>query len=195
MSGGDSISLMRLFHYMPYGLAGAVGEGQERIGSSPHTDWGFLTLILQVCISHTAWCLGHGCLGHVFLGVLVLRPGVQIANCMSFLVFTFNPGILDSDIAVCWSRFSNCVDFAGLKVEDTSERLHAFSHEYHLSESIFQKSLTSSLHGRTRLWQGYKSLKGVLGMTFHPYQAHLYVTLETMFRCSLVADFCLRYTG
>jgi isopenicillin N synthase-like dioxygenase len=38
---GDTISLMRLFRYHP-----AVAD-RTCLGSSPHTDWGFLTLILQ----------------------------------------------------------------------------------------------------------------------------------------------------
>eukprot|EP00752_Nemacystus_decipiens_P012401 g10988.t1 len=62
--GGDTISLMRLFHYFPYGNddgGGGNGKGdgdggasrREResgagkIGSSPHTDWGLSTSILQ----------------------------------------------------------------------------------------------------------------------------------------------------
>ncbi len=45
---GATISLLRLFHYFPYSRAGAeASPGAERIGSSPHTDWGFLTLILE----------------------------------------------------------------------------------------------------------------------------------------------------
>lgn len=45
---GDTISIMRAFHYFPYAKFGsAAPEGFEFIGSSPHTDWGFLTLILQ----------------------------------------------------------------------------------------------------------------------------------------------------
>lgn len=46
---GESISLMRLFHYLPYDAAtGQPDEASDgRIGSSPHTDWGWLTLILQ----------------------------------------------------------------------------------------------------------------------------------------------------
>jgi isopenicillin N synthase-like dioxygenase len=45
---GDTISIMRLFHYFPYRHYGAPPpDGFEFIGSSPHTDWGFLTLILQ----------------------------------------------------------------------------------------------------------------------------------------------------
>lgn len=45
---GDSISIMRLFHYFPYAKFGELPDGfSEFIGSSPHTDWGFLTLILQ----------------------------------------------------------------------------------------------------------------------------------------------------
>lgn len=42
---GDKISLMRLFHYFPYDKIS--GASQNKIGSSPHTDWGFLTLIIQ----------------------------------------------------------------------------------------------------------------------------------------------------
>ena len=40
--GGDTISLLRVFHYHP-----AVADKPECLGSSPHTDWGFLTVILQ----------------------------------------------------------------------------------------------------------------------------------------------------
>ena len=40
--GGETISLVRLFHYFP-----AVAGKDNCIGSSPHTDWGFLTLIAQ----------------------------------------------------------------------------------------------------------------------------------------------------
>lgn len=46
--GGETISLMRLFHYFPYERASErFPQRQDRIGSSPHTDWGFLTLIIQ----------------------------------------------------------------------------------------------------------------------------------------------------
>jgi len=46
--GGETISMMRLFHYLPYKAAdGRFKDGRDRVGSSPHTDWGFLTLILQ----------------------------------------------------------------------------------------------------------------------------------------------------
>ena len=41
---GDTISLMSLFHYFPKMDS---DDGKKRIGSSEHTDWGFLTLILQ----------------------------------------------------------------------------------------------------------------------------------------------------
>ncbi|RLN98763.1 hypothetical protein BBJ28_00005993 [Nothophytophthora sp. Chile5] len=52
---GDTISIMRMFHYFPYERYAALTGGngslpedfQEFIGSSPHTDWGFLTLIMQ----------------------------------------------------------------------------------------------------------------------------------------------------
>jgi isopenicillin N synthase-like dioxygenase len=46
--GGETISMMRLFHYLPYQAAeGRFSDNKARVGSSPHTDWGFLTLILQ----------------------------------------------------------------------------------------------------------------------------------------------------
>ncbi len=45
---GDTISIMRVFKYFPYEIAHSSEAGtRTRIGSSPHTDWGFLTLILQ----------------------------------------------------------------------------------------------------------------------------------------------------
>lgn len=45
---GDTISVMRLFHYFPYKMADQQFPAyHDRIGSSAHTDWGFLTLILQ----------------------------------------------------------------------------------------------------------------------------------------------------
>ena len=40
---GDTISLMRLFHYLPADHS----NHRDILGSSPHTDWGYLTLILQ----------------------------------------------------------------------------------------------------------------------------------------------------
>ncbi|KAI9362096.1 hypothetical protein DFJ73DRAFT_956866 [Zopfochytrium polystomum] len=45
--GGDTISLMRVFKYLPRDEAVDDLDGGEAIttGSSPHTDWGFLTLI------------------------------------------------------------------------------------------------------------------------------------------------------
>ena len=36
--GGETISLVRAFHYLPVGALGE-GEGKAAIGSSPHTDW------------------------------------------------------------------------------------------------------------------------------------------------------------
>ncbi|KAJ3408660.1 hypothetical protein HDV05_004791 [Chytridiales sp. JEL 0842] len=47
--GGETISLMRIFRYYPYTKASTNSNSYtpdvDRIGSSPHTDWGFLTLI------------------------------------------------------------------------------------------------------------------------------------------------------
>jgi isopenicillin N synthase-like dioxygenase len=46
IAGGETISLMRLFHYFSL-KPGAEGEPKPQLGSSPHTDWGFLTVILH----------------------------------------------------------------------------------------------------------------------------------------------------
>lgn len=46
--GGETISMLRLFHYLPYAAADRRHPGRtDRIGSSAHTDWGLLTLIVQ----------------------------------------------------------------------------------------------------------------------------------------------------
>jgi isopenicillin N synthase-like dioxygenase len=42
--GGELISLMRLFHYLPYA---SVSDARPKLGSSPHTDWGLWTIILD----------------------------------------------------------------------------------------------------------------------------------------------------
>ncbi|KAF9390569.1 hypothetical protein CPB97_009008 [Podila verticillata] len=42
-SSSETISFMRLFHYLPY----TDPSNASQIGSSAHTDWGFLTLILS----------------------------------------------------------------------------------------------------------------------------------------------------
>ncbi|KAG0333232.1 hypothetical protein BG004_000923 [Podila humilis] len=44
-SSSETISFMRLFHYLPY--ADPDNKHASQIGSSAHTDWGFLTLILS----------------------------------------------------------------------------------------------------------------------------------------------------
>ena len=46
---GDIISIMRCFRYLPLPNACEAegGRSQQIIGSSPHTDWGWLTVILQ----------------------------------------------------------------------------------------------------------------------------------------------------
>ena len=46
-SGGEDISLMRLFHYFPSDAFPHVAPGTPRTGSSPHTDWHLVTIILQ----------------------------------------------------------------------------------------------------------------------------------------------------
>ena len=47
--GGSLNSLLRLFHYFPTAdvAGGSSEEGLKVLGSSPHTDWGYVTVILQ----------------------------------------------------------------------------------------------------------------------------------------------------
>ena len=45
--GGETISILRLFHYFP---SDSAAENHQ-LGSSPHTDWGFLTVILHDGVS------------------------------------------------------------------------------------------------------------------------------------------------
>lgn len=53
MDGGEKISLMRIFHYFVAEVdsndssSGGGAKKVENLGSSPHRDWGMLTLILQ----------------------------------------------------------------------------------------------------------------------------------------------------
>mgnify|MGYP001034279999 FL=1 len=52
LEGGRNISLARVFHYFGDDSDGGGGiehgdDGRTKIGSSPHTDWGFLTIILE----------------------------------------------------------------------------------------------------------------------------------------------------
>lgn len=46
-TGGEPISLMRLFHYFPNTTAPHVAPAVPRIGSSPHSDWHLLTIVVQ----------------------------------------------------------------------------------------------------------------------------------------------------
>lgn len=46
-NGGEDISLMRLFHYFAPDVAPTLAPGVPRTGSSPHTDWHLMTVVLQ----------------------------------------------------------------------------------------------------------------------------------------------------
>ena len=46
VTAGTSNGIMRVFNYLP--CPPAEEGGKETLGSAPHTDWGLLTLILQV---------------------------------------------------------------------------------------------------------------------------------------------------
>mmetsp|Transcript_52705 Transcript_52705/g.104715 ORF Transcript_52705/g.104715 Transcript_52705/m.104715 type:complete len:420 (-) Transcript_52705:56-1315(-) len=46
-AGGEDISLMRLFHYFPPSHEPSLAPGVPRTGSSPHTDWHLMTIVLQ----------------------------------------------------------------------------------------------------------------------------------------------------
>ena len=45
---GETISILRLFHYFP---PHSSDREHQQLGSSPHTDWGFLTVILHDGVS------------------------------------------------------------------------------------------------------------------------------------------------
>jgi isopenicillin N synthase-like dioxygenase len=45
--GGEDISLMRLFHYFSNATQPGAWPGLPRIGSSAHTDWHLLTIVVQ----------------------------------------------------------------------------------------------------------------------------------------------------
>jgi isopenicillin N synthase-like dioxygenase len=47
INGGDTISIMRLFHYFTIPPAYPHSSLKKPTGSSPHTDWGLLTVITQ----------------------------------------------------------------------------------------------------------------------------------------------------
>ena len=51
-SGGEKISIMRIFHYFPAPTVTEQRDDEKEkekcmLGSAPHTDWGFLTIISQ----------------------------------------------------------------------------------------------------------------------------------------------------
>jgi isopenicillin N synthase-like dioxygenase len=84
---GDTISIMRLFHYFPYATYGSkpVPEGfQEFIGSSPHTDWGFLTLILQDPVGGLQVLHRNEWIDVPYV------PGTLVANAGDYLSLTTN---------------------------------------------------------------------------------------------------------
>lgn len=49
LDGGDRISIMRVFHYIAKENKEVIGDREDNsiMGSSPHTDWGLLTVITQ----------------------------------------------------------------------------------------------------------------------------------------------------
>jgi len=49
LTGGRRISLARVFHYLGDDSESDLSESEkETTGSSPHTDWGFLTIVLEL---------------------------------------------------------------------------------------------------------------------------------------------------
>jgi len=72
------ISLMRLFHYLPDTAAPAGSEG-KRTGSSPHTDWGFLTLVFS---REPGLQMRHR---NRWVSVPVGPPGSAVVNCGDWL--------------------------------------------------------------------------------------------------------------
>jgi isopenicillin N synthase-like dioxygenase len=47
VAGGESISFTRVFHYLSADQSADVARHAPRIGSSPHTDWHVVTIIVQ----------------------------------------------------------------------------------------------------------------------------------------------------
>lgn len=47
VEGGERISQMRFFHYWPKDYRPDVAQGKPRLGSSPHTDWHLVTVVLR----------------------------------------------------------------------------------------------------------------------------------------------------
>jgi isopenicillin N synthase-like dioxygenase len=47
VAGGESTSFMRMFHYLSSEQSADVAPHAPRIGSSPHTDWHVLTIVVQ----------------------------------------------------------------------------------------------------------------------------------------------------
>uniref|UniRef100_A0A7S1XIY3 Fe2OG dioxygenase domain-containing protein n=1 Tax=Erythrolobus australicus TaxID=1077150 RepID=A0A7S1XIY3_9RHOD len=82
--GGELISLMRLFHYVAYSDA-----DEALIGSSPHTDWGFLTLILP---SETDYSGLEVYFENEWIPV-PQKPGSLIVNCGDFLSLSLNGAV------------------------------------------------------------------------------------------------------
>lgn len=98
--GGDRISLLRAFHYFPSSSLPPSIPPSRAVGSSPHTDWGLLTIILE---EGGQECVGEGGLQirrrrrqrqqgeeggeeeeFEWLGVRA-APGKLIVNCGDFL--------------------------------------------------------------------------------------------------------------
>lgn len=47
VAGGESISFMRMFHYLSDEQSAEIAPNAPRIGSSSHTDWHVVTIIVQ----------------------------------------------------------------------------------------------------------------------------------------------------
>lgn len=85
VAGGAEISVLRLFHYFPLlsplvqeALAHSEhrGRSQDRIlGSSPHTDWGLLTIILQNSVTGLQYRKQNAWIDVPYI------PGSLIFNC------------------------------------------------------------------------------------------------------------------
>ena len=77
---GHTISLMRIFHYFPYDRAPVETKNLKKIGSSEHTDWGFLTLIAEEPGKRglQAFCQGEW-------RDLDVQNGCLVVNCGDYL--------------------------------------------------------------------------------------------------------------
>jgi isopenicillin N synthase-like dioxygenase len=80
LDGGNEISVMRLFHYLHVNQGQGQGD-KDILGSSAHTDWGMMTLILQDGVGGLEYLAREDGQWHN----VPCRPGTLVVNGGDFL--------------------------------------------------------------------------------------------------------------